>query len=101
MSDDPERKFTQEELIGLFGDEIPIEVVNIIWNAPEGKTIGQIRSEVREFAEQNKPKLEDLLRKANALVELMDDAERNHGSLVGSKTLRGVNELRLELLKWR
>lgn len=42
-----------------------------------------------------------LYEKANALVELMEDAERNHGSLVGTKTLRGVNELRLELSKWR
>lgn len=43
----------------------------------------------------------DLIDKAKALVDLMDDAERNHGSLVGSKTLRGVNELRLELSKWK
>ena len=42
-----------------------------------------------------------LVAKAKALVDLMDDAERNHGSLVGAKTLRGVNELRLELSKWR
>lgn len=42
-----------------------------------------------------------LEQKAKALVDLMDDAERNHGSLVGAKTLRGVNELRLELSKWK
>lgn len=42
-----------------------------------------------------------LYEKANVLVELMEDAERNHGSLVGTKTLRGVNELRLELSKWK
>lgn len=42
----------------------------------------------------------ELTTKARTLVELMEDAERNHGSLVGSKTLRGVNELRLELSKW-
>lgn len=43
----------------------------------------------------------NLYEKAQALVELMEDAERNHGSLVGTKTLRGVNELRLELSKWK
>lgn len=38
-----------------------------------------------------------LILKARALVDLLDDAERNHGALIGSKTLRAVNELRLEL----
>lgn len=45
--------------------------------------------------------IRQLIDKANHLVDLMDDAERNHGSLVGAKTLRGVNELRLELSKWK
>ncbi len=42
-----------------------------------------------------------LLEKSRAVVELMDDAERNHGSLVGVKTLTAVNALRLELSKWK
>lgn len=42
-----------------------------------------------------------LVAKARQLVELMDDAERNHGSLIGGKTLTAVNELRLELSKWQ
>ena len=42
-----------------------------------------------------------LVAKANNLVKLMDDAEVNHGGLVGSITLRAKNELRLELSKWR
>lgn len=42
-----------------------------------------------------------LAAKARQLVELMDDAERNHGSLIGGKTLTAVNELRLELSKWQ
>ncbi len=41
-----------------------------------------------------------LVDKARALVELMEDAEVNHGGLVGTKTLRARNELRLELSKW-
>lgn len=43
----------------------------------------------------------DLVAKARQLVELMDDAERNHGSLIGGKTLTAVNELRLELSRWQ
>ena len=100
MSEDPERKFTQEELVGLFGDTLPIEVVNLLWNAPDGKTVGQIRTEVRAFAARQKPRVEDLVRRANKLVELMDDAESNHGGLIGGVTLRAKNELRLELSKW-
>jgi len=42
----------------------------------------------------------NLLAKARKLVELMDDAETNHGGLIGGVTLRAKNELRLELSKW-
>jgi hypothetical protein len=42
-----------------------------------------------------------LVEKANKLVELMDQAETQHGGLVGSVTLRAKNELRLELSKWK
>lgn len=41
-----------------------------------------------------------LIRKAKALVELLEDAENNHGGLIGTTTLRAKNELRLELSKW-
>lgn len=42
-----------------------------------------------------------LAEKAQALVDLLDDAERNHGSLVGTLTMRARDELRLELSKWK
>jgi len=47
------------------------------------------------------PKTEDLVAKANHLVELMDQAETQHGGLIGSVTLRAKNELRLELSRWK
>lgn len=43
----------------------------------------------------------DLHAKAKALVDMLDDAERNHGALIGSKTLTAANELRLELSRWK
>lgn len=46
-------------------------------------------------------KMQPLVDKAKALVELLDDAEVNHGGLVGGVTLRAKNDLRLELSKWR
>jgi hypothetical protein len=38
--------------------------------------------------------------KAKALVDMLDDAERNHGGLYAGKTMTAANELRLELAKW-
>ncbi len=39
--------------------------------------------------------------RADKLVDLMDDAESNHGGLIGGVTLRAKNELRLALSKWK
>jgi hypothetical protein len=44
--------------------------------------------------------LDRLLKIANHLVYLLDDAEVNHGGLYSTVTLRGRNDLRLELNKW-
>lgn len=44
--------------------------------------------------------IEALVAKAKRLVDMLDDAEVNHGSLVGGVTLRARDELRLELSKW-
>lgn len=46
-------------------------------------------------------KAQPLVNKALKLVDLLDDAERNHGSLVGTVTMRARDELRIELLKWK
>lgn len=46
-------------------------------------------------------KASELADKARNLVALLDDAEVNHGSLIGPKTLRAVGELRLELSRWK
>lgn len=44
---------------------------------------------------------EVLVVKAKALVDMLDDAERNHGALIGTKTLKAANELRLEIARWK
>ncbi len=41
---------TREEMIAMFGSECPIEAINLIWNAPEQKTLAEIRRELREIA---------------------------------------------------
>jgi len=41
-----------------------------------------------------------LATKAHNLVEMLDDAEVNHGGLWSGKTMRARDELRQELSKW-
>ena len=42
-----------------------------------------------------------LLAKADELADMIEDAENNHGGLLGKKTLRCKNELRQELARWK
>lgn len=41
-----------------------------------------------------------LVAKAHMLVEMLDDAEVNHGGLWSGKTMRARDDLRQELSKW-
>lgn len=43
-------KITQVELEEMFGDDLPIEVVGIIFNADPSETVGEVRAKVRAFA---------------------------------------------------
>lgn len=45
-------------------------------------------------------RVDDLLQKAAAVVELLSQAEQNHGGLIGVDTLKAANELRLQLAWW-
>jgi hypothetical protein len=38
---------------------------------------------------------------AKTLVDLLEDAETNHGGLIGTKTLTAKNVLRMELSRWK
>jgi hypothetical protein len=53
------------------------------------------------FVSIHKDELARLLKTAQNLVELLDDAEVNHGGLYSPATLRGRNNLRLELSRWK
>lgn len=62
-------------------------------------------AEMLEMAERRvrseTERLNGLVAKAQALYDCLIDAERNHGGLVGTKTLRARDELGLELTKWK
>lgn len=51
MSTDP---ITREEMIKLFGETMPIEAVNLVWNSPGNMTIGEVRAALREIAAKKK-----------------------------------------------
>ncbi len=46
-------------------------------------------------------KLDDLLSKARVIADLLNQAEQNHGGLIGTDTLRAANELRVQLSRWK
>lgn len=45
--------------------------------------------------------IKDLVARAKALVDMLDEREKYHGSLVGPETLFLVNDLRWELARWK
>ena len=47
MNDEP---ITREEMVEMFGSECPMEAVKLIWNAPDGLTLAEIRRKLREIA---------------------------------------------------
>ena len=45
-----EDKITRDEMIELFGVSMPVEAATLLWEASDEKTVGQLRSELREIA---------------------------------------------------
>lgn len=45
---------TRDEMIEMFGDAMPIEAVNLIWNGPPGMSVGECRVKLREIAANRK-----------------------------------------------
>ena len=45
-------------------------------------------------------KVDDLLASAKKVADLLNQAEQNHGGLIGVDTLKAANELRLQLASW-
>lgn len=72
------------------------------WSSePVGQfTVSAVGRENVASAEAMVTSINELVAKARNLVELMNDAERNHGGLLSVQTLRARGELALELGKW-
>lgn len=41
---------SRDEMQQLFGEYIPMEAIQLVWGAPEGTTVGDIRRQLREIA---------------------------------------------------
>jgi hypothetical protein len=59
MSDAP---ITQKEMIELFGEAMPIEAVNLIWNGPDDMTVGECRAKLREIAAKEANPVKKIIR---------------------------------------
>jgi hypothetical protein len=44
------KRITQEEMTELFGNSMPMEAVNLLFNSPGDKTVGEIRDKLRAIA---------------------------------------------------
>ena len=45
---------TQQEMIALFGESMPIVAVKLLWEASDETTVGEVREKLREIAAQQK-----------------------------------------------
>jgi hypothetical protein len=45
-------RISREEMVELFGDEMPIEAVNLLWGSDGSKTCGELRTELRQIAKE-------------------------------------------------
>lgn len=63
-------KLTQSELFQMFGGEIPMEAVTLIFDGPGDMTIGECREKLKAMAEARKPK------PAGEMVERVAEAIR-------------------------
>lgn len=43
-------RITQAEMASMFGSEMPIEAMELLWNAPGSMTLGEVRARLREIA---------------------------------------------------
>jgi len=47
-------KITAEEMRTVFGTDMPIEAVKLLWETPDDWTVGQVRAELRRIMEERK-----------------------------------------------
>lgn len=51
---DPARKITSEEMVEMFGETMPLEAVDMLFNSDGSMTVGEMRAALRKLAEERK-----------------------------------------------
>lgn len=49
---DDQSPITQAEMFAMFGNEMPLAAVQLVWLASDGETVGSVRAKLREIARQ-------------------------------------------------
>lgn len=79
-----EAKITREEMIELFGEAMPLEAGNLLFDTDGDKTIGQVRAELRKIAAERRPASLDTSDLVRRLAEpLTAEIARQVGGAVG------------------
>lgn len=106
---DSTEPITRQDMMDMFGEFMPIEAVNLIWNAPEARTVGEMRAELRKIAEANKSKVKTALEfygaEAEALARHMtEDRVNKSDAILASVTvlsLDGGRRAREAMIEWK
>lgn len=91
-------KITRDELWGMFGDELPMEAVNLIWNAPAEKTVREVREELREMGKRIQADAQNPIKIARKIVSeewarAVQEFHLTPGSVTEAVVARIVNRL--------
>lgn len=73
-----DERITQEEIIAMFGEWMPIEAAQLIFNADDGETVGEVRAKLRAISERSKTDERDI-------VERLRDGDQMDGRTVDCK----------------
>lgn len=73
MDEASQDKITQAEMIEMFGEAMPIEAVNLVFDSPDGMSIGEMRAELRRIAKAKSSTLLQSVREAFALMAEHED----------------------------
>ena len=75
MAKAPDDRITKNEMVEMFGNEMPIEAVQLLYDAPGEMTLGGVRAKLREMAAAKTPErvesdlVKDLLVSADSITQ--------------------------------
>jgi hypothetical protein len=74
-----EEKITQDEMVDLFGEEMPVQAVELLFTSSPEKTVGELRKELRMMSA--KFRLQSLERQVKEQQDIIDELRNDRGML--------------------